>query len=314
MRLPRTGRVDCDEFRYHACPAHRAPVEHGNTPGTRVPTISSAIEHLGSLDRRILAVVNGHAGASPVLDGLVILLADNYLLKSLPPLLVWWGLWFAHPGDANRVVRARLLAALLVTVSAIAAGRLLATLLPFRVRPLSDPGLGISHPLGFDPKGWDAWSSLPSDHALLFFALATSICLIRRGPGVLLLVHAALVVCLPRVYLGLHYPGDILAGAVVGTAIAWATLAPVSRLIARAGLLEGERRYAYLFYPVLFFLTFQAASMFESLRGFLSGAYSVARAAAGDAPGAAASKQPAVPAALRARESPAPVANSRPPS
>jgi hypothetical protein len=57
------------------------------------------------------------------------------------------------------------------------------------------------------------WSSFPSDHACLFFALATGLCLISPVIGGLALLHASLIVSLPRIYLGLHYPTDVLAGA-----------------------------------------------------------------------------------------------------
>jgi membrane-associated phospholipid phosphatase len=39
------------------------------------------------------------------------------------------------------------------------------------------------------------------------------------------LAHAALVVCLPRVYLGFHFPSDVLAGAAIGVAVAALLLA-----------------------------------------------------------------------------------------
>jgi undecaprenyl-diphosphatase len=235
-------------------------------------------------DLAILGAVNGHAGASVVLDKIVAILADSYLLKSLPPLLVWWGLWFAHPGERNRPVREKLLASLGVTVLAIVVGRLLATVLPFRARPLSDPTSGAVPALGFETLGWDEWSSLPSDHAVLFFALGTSIYLIRRGPGLALLAQAALVISLPRIYLGLHYPGDILAGAVVGVAIGRLALAPTARVVAWTRVLEVELRHAWLFYPMVFFVTFQAASMFDSLRVFLRGTYAVASIVVLDGP------------------------------
>lgn len=59
-------------------------------------------------------------------------------------------------------------------------------------------------------------SSLPSDHAALLFALSAGLALRGRvGPGALLFVVGALVGA-ARVFLGAHYPTDILAGALVG--------------------------------------------------------------------------------------------------
>jgi undecaprenyl-diphosphatase len=61
--------------------------------------------------------------------------------------------------------------------------------------------------------------SFPSDHATAAFAIATAVALRVRVPGVVLLVLAA-VLAVGRVFLGLHYPSDVLAGAALGAAVA----------------------------------------------------------------------------------------------
>ena len=58
--------------------------------------------------------------------------------------------------------------------------------------------------------------SFPSDHAVAAFAIACSVALLAgRRPGVLLLV-AATVIAISRVFVGLHYPGDVAGGALIG--------------------------------------------------------------------------------------------------
>jgi undecaprenyl-diphosphatase len=61
--------------------------------------------------------------------------------------------------------------------------------------------------------------SFPSDHATAAFAIAAAVALRLRGPGIALLVAAA-VLAVGRVFLGLHYPSDVVAGALLGTATA----------------------------------------------------------------------------------------------
>lgn len=62
-------------------------------------------------------------------------------------------------------------------------------------------------------------NSFPSDHATLMFALAFSLILSRRVAGWALLL-LAIAVGWGRVYLGAHWPGDILGGAVLGAVCA----------------------------------------------------------------------------------------------
>jgi len=61
--------------------------------------------------------------------------------------------------------------------------------------------------------------SFPSDHATGAFALAFGVWLYDRTLGSVLLVIAA-VLAFARVYVGAHYPGDVVAGAVVGIGVA----------------------------------------------------------------------------------------------
>jgi len=75
-------------------------------------------------------------------------------------------------------------------------------------------GIAVHAPLGVPPD-----PSFPSGHAQTAFGAATYLALLfpRRGWPCLL---PALLVGLSRIALGVHYPGDVLAGAVVGSAFA----------------------------------------------------------------------------------------------
>lgn len=62
-------------------------------------------------------------------------------------------------------------------------------------------------------------ASFPSDHAIGAFVIATTIWMFRSKDGKLWLVLAALI-ALSRVWTGVHYPSDVLAGAIIGAAVA----------------------------------------------------------------------------------------------
>ena len=76
--------------------------------------------------------------------------------------------------------------------------------------------------------------SFPSGHAALAFATATSLSLSYPRWYVVAPGYAwALLVAVSRVWLGVHYPADMLAGALLGTAAAWGTHRLGQRLVPR---------------------------------------------------------------------------------
>jgi undecaprenyl-diphosphatase len=64
--------------------------------------------------------------------------------------------------------------------------------------------------------------SFPSVHATIFFAIGTSIFIFNKRLGVFFLVSAVLI-SVARVMVGIHYPGDILGGAILGIISAYAS-------------------------------------------------------------------------------------------
>lgn len=83
-----------------------------------------------------------------------------------------------------------------------------------RPRPfVDDPGrvhLLVKH--AADP-------GFPSDHATAAFAIATALFLCDRRAGAVAL-FAAVLLAVDRVAVGIHYPGDVLAGALIGALVA----------------------------------------------------------------------------------------------
>ncbi len=68
-------------------------------------------------------------------------------------------------------------------------------------------------PLGGAPSSL----SFPSAHATSSFAVATAMCRVDPATSAAFLVAFALA--LGRPYLGMHYPSDVLAGALIGIAL-----------------------------------------------------------------------------------------------
>ena len=77
--------------------------------------------------------------------------------------------------------------------------------------PLVDPRVHPLIPLPHDP-------SMPSGHAMMAFAGATLLALVAPRLRWALL-GLAVGIAISRVYLGVHFPSDVMVGALIGSAI-----------------------------------------------------------------------------------------------
>jgi undecaprenyl-diphosphatase len=73
-----------------------------------------------------------------------------------------------------------------------------------------------------------SWS-FPSGHATFFFALSTAVYLYNKKWGVWFFI-ASILITVSRVIAGIHYPSDIVGGALIGIIIAYFTFYFVRRL------------------------------------------------------------------------------------
>lgn len=94
---------------------------------------------------------------------------------------------------------------------------------PYEVVPAADPLLR-----------WDVSSSLPSGHAATSAAGAFILAYLI-GRGGLWLALLAVAIGFSRVYIGVHYPLDVLLGAAIGLAVAVAAAVLVRRLRPTSG-------------------------------------------------------------------------------
>lgn len=170
------------------------------------------MEWINALDQQLVLAVNGLVGQSLVQDRFMAQVMPLPLVKLGPIILLTIWLWSSGAVQGRRAV----VVLVIGVVCTLAATVIIQNLSPNRPRPIYDPALGLTLPIGLPPGILRDWSSFPSDHASLSFAMATAIWLHSRSLGVLALIWAAAIVCAPRFYLGLHYPSDLIGGAAIG--------------------------------------------------------------------------------------------------
>ena len=136
---------------------------------------------------------------------------EDYVTFWAVPLFVvaTFSLWILdRPGRANRW-KVAMLSGLVSAGLGLAVGQVVSHVWvrerPFDAHPLQTVLLvpGSSEP------------SFPSDHAIAAFAIAFSVLLIGRRLG-LVFVLAAVTIGMSRIFVGVHYPGDVAAGAFIG--------------------------------------------------------------------------------------------------
>jgi undecaprenyl-diphosphatase len=220
---------------------------------------------MNPFDSSIITFLNSFARHSWAFDTFVYLISGNDLLKGgVVVALIWWT-WF-RPNADKEDTRQHLICAIFACLVAVVIARALALMLPFRERPMVVAALHFQRPYGADDGGLIDWSSFPSDHAAVFFSLAMSIVFVWRAAGIAALSYVFLFIAMPRLYLGFHYPTDILGGALIGIALALMARAKLFCDWVRSFIMPWLQRSPGSFYACLFILTFQIATIFQSMR------------------------------------------------
>ena len=237
--------------------------------------VAAAVANSGwvnSFDVGIELFLNHLNHKSPLLDWCMDLAAGSLFFRGGVLLLFVWYVLFdsEYAGQLRKDVEL-LLGAMLTSVLAMPVVRIVAYLLPYRSRPFVTPVLHSVPPIEGLPSV-ASWSSFPSDHAVLFCALATGVFFVSRRAGLLAYLWAALVICLPRLYVGLHWPTDILAGAAMGVGLASIALIPGFRRWTKRVICSQYSRHPALFCTILFSYSFQVVTLFGAARRFVAAA------------------------------------------
>lgn len=250
---------------------------------------------VSSVDIAVFEALNGASGRSFTIDALFALAMDSPVIKGGPIaacfVFAWWQ---GGPGDARDRRRSILILTLVTLFLLAPVMKAVSTGMPVSPRPIlqaeqlhvlqderllaaprtryTPPATGLAAQIAADARAGTVapndLASFPSDHAALFAAFALGIFLAHRGAGIVALAWFALGVSLPRVASGLHWPSDMIAGALAGAAMLALVLLAGRALrpaIDTHLLPLGDRHPGWM-QAILFLLLVEAASAMATLQ------------------------------------------------
>jgi len=157
------------------------------------------------MDKYLFNLINGLAGKSGLLDGLAVFFAiySEYVLLFILAVL----LFFSFKKHWKMVSSALIASA--ISRFAIAS---LIRFLWFRPRPFVNNSANLL--IDYNAKE----GSFPSGHASFYFALSTVVYLYNKKLGIFFYIFTVFMT-LSRVFIGIHWPFDILFGALLGVSV-----------------------------------------------------------------------------------------------
>lgn len=171
--------------------------------------MASIIEQALIFDVTLLIWVNGWVGASQWVDSAFKFVVSDYLVPVLLSMILF-GLWF---GSSEYYRRERYQLGVLASLLGVGTSNLINSTLNhlfLRARPFFDHDVNLLFYSPSDP-------SFPANPAVVGFALAIGILFANRWLGAFSIL-VALMWGFSRVFAGVNYPLDVLAGCLLGTA------------------------------------------------------------------------------------------------
>jgi len=161
------------------------------------------------LDTQLFYLLNNLAGQSQLFDGVIVFLA-SYLAYIL--IIAYLAFVFFSQYQRREKLQILFITGISVIVARFGVAELIRL---FYQRPRPFSVLDNVQQL-LTSNEW----SFPSGHATFFFALATAVYLYNKKWGIGFFI-ATILITVSRVIAGIHYPSDIIAGAVIGIAVAY---------------------------------------------------------------------------------------------
>lgn len=196
---------------------------------------------MAEADEQILFWITDLVGTSSLLDNFMRLVVNDYFIPICFSLILL-ALWFWGRDQESREENQRSVLRAAVTLGTVSLVIMISNALYDGARPFTDfPELLASNVENIFYAPTDP--SFPSNMAAVAFGIAAGVWIHNHKLGLLLCIPAFLV-CFARVFAGVHYPSDILAGVVIGILSAYLAhylILPLLEPVIRGGLKLGRK-------------------------------------------------------------------------
>ncbi|PDZ08872.1 undecaprenyl-diphosphatase [Bacillus pseudomycoides] len=145
--------------------------------------------------------INDLGKQNPSLNPMMVFVAEYMLYALVLGVLIYW---FTRNNKNRMMIIQGGLAFIVAEIIGKIVGQFYSHHQPFAVLP--NVNQLVEHEID---------NSFPSDHTILFFSICVSIWLVRKKEGWLWLM-LAFCVAISRIWVGVHYPIDVVTGALVG--------------------------------------------------------------------------------------------------
>lgn len=250
------------------------------------------------LNDLLVSWLNVAVGRSALVDTVIALPLRNELLKAVPVLACLLAVWHSGRPQQRLAQRKVLIATMMMATLAAGVSRAVSerTSLPrpyvFRQQVYALKAQGLvaqrTHLLR-SPRDnasreranrlADAnipandFGAFPSDHAALFFTIACGVWVASRKAGVLALTWTFVAILLPKVWVGMHSPLDIVGGCLLGGSMLAAFLAIQERFFLNQWrrAVQATLRHEEVAAALVFVYAFEASSTFDHVAALVKG-------------------------------------------
>jgi undecaprenyl-diphosphatase len=169
-----------------------------------------------SLNEQLFRFINGAAGQSPWLDQFFVFVTHYFVYALVGVSLIWFFIIRPRRETGLREKFSTYRQALLLALSLLLTWGVVEVIKGFVAFPRPLQLIDGVHSLVL----FGSYDSFPSAHTAVAFAAASFVYQYSRTTGVSMYA-LALLVGVSRIFVGVHFPLDVLVGALLGTSVSW---------------------------------------------------------------------------------------------